>query len=50
VTAQPWKDLPHRINAYLTNKQVSAHQRSTDPVLQRFQPGTYLLVEFQAFL
>jgi hypothetical protein len=50
ATAKPWRDLPHRINAYLTNKQVSGHQRAVDPVLQRFQPGTYLVVELQAFL
>ena len=46
----PWRGLPHRLNAYLTNKQVSARQRSAEPVVQRFQPGTYLVVEFQAFL
>ena len=49
----PWKTRPHRVNACVTNKQVMASQAVsffgvTEP--RRFQPGTYWLLEFQAFL
>jgi hypothetical protein len=50
LTVRPWQKFVHRVNALITNKQVFAPQRADEPVPYRFQPGTYFVVEFQAFL
>ncbi len=50
VTARPWERFPHRLNAFITNKQVLAPLRADQTVPFRFKSGTYVVVEFQAFL
>jgi hypothetical protein len=46
----PWAGYPHRLNAFVTNKQVQSGMVVTDPMIRRFQPGTYVVLELQAFL
>jgi len=50
ATFLPWANLPHRLNGFVTNKQVQSGVLVTDPMIRRFQPGTYVVLEFQAFL
>ena len=50
ATFLPWATRPHRMNAFVTNKQVQSGVLVTDPMIRRFQPGTYVVLEFQAFL
>jgi hypothetical protein len=49
-TLNPWAGRPHRVNAFVTNKQVQAGFQSSDLQVRRFAPGTYWLLELQAFL
>ncbi|MEQ9497985.1 MAG: hypothetical protein RIT81_14035 [Deltaproteobacteria bacterium] len=50
LEVRPWPELPHRINAFITNKQVASDQFLTDPVRRRFEPGDYVVVEAEVFL
>jgi len=46
----PWSLLPHRLSVSLTNKQVQAAERPTDPVQRRFAPGNFYLLALEAYL
>jgi hypothetical protein len=46
----PWKDKPHRMNAFVTNKQVLSERDVTTPESLRFEKGHYVLLELEAFL
>ena len=46
----PWVHLPHRAATYLTNKQAISGEQATDAVPRRFQTGTYLVIELEAYL
>jgi len=46
----PWRGLPHRARAFVTNKQAHCAETPTLPVAQRFQPGTYYVLSLEAFL
>jgi hypothetical protein len=46
----PWPELPHRANCFLTNKQVESGIAAADPIEQRYDPGTYIVLELEAFL
>jgi hypothetical protein len=50
LSVYPWRGTPHRLNGFLTNKQVQSHRFSAVPQPVRFDPGTYLLFELEAFL
>ncbi len=49
LSVYPWRGLPHRLNGFLTNKQVQSGTLATMPQVMRFDPGTYLLFEVEAF-
>jgi hypothetical protein len=46
----PWAGRVHRVNLFVTNKQVQAGRLSSAQLYNRFQPGRYILLELQAFL
>lgn len=46
----PWPALPHRLSATLTNKQVRSWHSERAPVVERFQPGDYLLLSMEGAL
>ena len=46
----PWPGLPHRLSAYVTNKQVHSEYNSSSEVARRFDRGTYCLFTMEAFL
>lgn len=47
---RPWSELPHRINAYFTNKQVSSADNVVDPVRRRFADGDFVVIGAEVFL
>ena len=49
LSVYPWPALPHRLSGFLTNKQVESAAWSAVPQLRRYDPGTYLVVELEAF-
>jgi hypothetical protein len=50
LSLYPWPAYPHRLNAFLTNKQVASGISSADPVPLRYDPGTYVVFELEAYL
>jgi hypothetical protein len=50
VRVFPWPSLPHRLSAYVTNKQVQSGLDSSNEVARRFDRGTYCLFTVEAFL
>ncbi len=50
ISVYPWRDYPHRLNAFLTNKQIESGLVAGEPVLRRYNPGTYAVFELEAFL
>ncbi len=46
----PWRQLPHRLQLFITNKQVSSRDMVTDPNSRRFDPGDYIVLELEAEL
>jgi hypothetical protein len=46
----PWPDLPHRGNCFLTNKQTDSDTSAADPIVRRYDPGTYVVFELEAWL
>lgn len=50
LSVVPFPGLPHRLNAFVTNKQVRGGYYSVDPVLRRFDSGTFWALEAEAWL
>ncbi len=50
LSVYPWRDYPHRLNAFLTNKQIQSGVAVSEPVIRRYDPGTYAVFEVEAFL
>jgi hypothetical protein len=50
VRYYPWRGLPHRGGAFITNKQVNSREFATDAVATRFDPGFYYVLELEAYL
>jgi len=50
VRYYPWRGLPHRAGAFITNKQVNCRGSATDAVAERFDPGFYYVLELEAYL
>jgi hypothetical protein len=50
VSLLPFAGLPHRLSAFVTNKQVRAAYSATEPVSRRFDPGTFWALELEAWL
>jgi hypothetical protein len=53
----PWPEQPHRVNLFITNKQVetaafgsSLFERDRIGSVRRYDPGTYVLLELEVFL
>jgi hypothetical protein len=50
VSLLPFTGLPHRLSAFVTNKQVRSGYASSEPVWRRFDPGTFWALELEAWL
>jgi hypothetical protein len=57
ASAYPWAAQPHRVNCFITNKQVESaplgtglFERERLGSDRRYDPGTYLLLELEVFL
>jgi hypothetical protein len=47
---RPWPDLPHRFNAFITNKLVASGRSAVEPSMERFVHDHLVLFEIEVFL
>jgi hypothetical protein len=50
VSVLPFAGLPHRVSAFVTNKQVHGGYTSTELVSRRFDSGTFWALQLEAWL
>ncbi|MBN1610063.1 MAG: hypothetical protein JW940_25780 [Polyangiaceae bacterium] len=50
VSLLPFTGLPHRLSAFVTNKQVRGGYYATEPISRRFDSGTFWALQLEAWL